>query len=343
MIIEKLRENDEKAWEDFVVKSKEATFFHQIGWKKVVEKVYGDRLKAIYLIAEDRGKFRGILPLFLCNNWPFGRKLISLPLASCGGCCTDSEAADVMLINKAIELANAFDVDYLELRNIDEKKGDFLTNKAYLTLVLDLDPAPENLWSGFRETTRRYIRKATRNNLEVTIATKDIGDFYKIYSQNQRNLGTPVQSYRWIKSVFFDFPGHHAIARVRYQGKTIAAIFLRTFRDQMMYVFGASLPEYRNLYPNYILFWKILQDACKRGFKQFDFGRSLQNSGSYFFKVGWGAKPEQYYYQYYLNRANNIPDTSQANSKRIMFAKLWKRLPLPMANTLGPMIRRYYQ
>jgi len=343
MIIERLREEEERVWDNFIAKTKDATFFHQIGWKNMVEKVYGNRLTAIYLIAKDRGKVRGVLPLFLCNNWPFGRKLISVPLASCGGTCTDSEIAEVMLTDKAIELAKTFDVDYLELRNIDERKRNFVTNKAYLTLVLDLDPAPENLWSGFRETTRRYIRKAMRNNLEITITSDDIDDFYNIYSQSQRNLGTPVQSYRWIRSVFLDFPGHHAIARVRYQGKTIAAIFLRKFRDQMIYVLGASLLEYRYLYPNYILFWEILQDACKRGFKQFDFGRSLQDSGSYFFKIGWGATPKQFHYQYYLNRATSIPDTTQANPKRILFSKVWKRLPLPMANILGPMIRRYYQ
>ena len=109
---------------------------------------------------------------------------------------------------------------------------------------------------------------------------------------------------------------------VEYEGDVIATVLLFYFRDTVIYEKGASLD--RHLNPLHF----------------FDFGRSLWNSGTFFFKSGWGAEPKQLYYQYYLNKVSDIPDISQATPKRKMFAKVWGRVPVPIANVIGPMLRR---
>ena len=92
------------------------------------------------------------------------------------------------------------------------------------------------------------------------------------------------------------------------------------------------------MYPNYLLFWELIKYSCENGFLCFDFGRSIANDGTYLFKEGWGAKPMQLYYQYYTKK-EKIIDTSKSNPKRQFIAKIWKRLPLPVSNILGPRLR----
>ena len=301
MIIEELREKEEKAWDEFVAKNHNATFFHQIGWKRLVEKYY--KLKPIYLIAKDGGKINGILPLFIIRNIFIGKCLISVPFSSLGGVCANSAIAKDTLISKAIELTKSLDCDYLELRNLKEENYRNLVKKNnYFTFRMQLNSDPETLWKNIRETNRRYIRKAKKNNLDIILYSKDFQKFYRIYSQGQRNLGTPIQDHKWLKNLFFNFPNNHSIAMAEYNGKTVAVFFMRYFKNTVSYIFGYSPNEYRSLYPNYIILWELIEDACRKGYECFDFGRSVKSSGTYFFKAGWGAKPLQLNHQYYLNK-----------------------------------------
>ncbi len=342
MKIETLKREDEKLWDDFVTENDQTTFYHFIGWKNLIEKAYGKRLTPIYLTARSNGSLRGIFPIFLYEHRLFGKRLISLPFANCGGYCTESEEIDRAFDREIVEMAKRYDVDYVELRNREKRNGDWIANDHYFTLALDLTPGLDALWKHFRSTTRRYIRRSQENDLAVITESDDLDTFYRLYSQGQRNLGTPVIGYQWIQALFSNFPGQHSIAKVDCRGKTIAAVFLRKFKDTTIYVLGASLLEYRHLYPNYLLFWNLIRQACNQGFTQFEFGRSTANSGSYFFKEGWGAEPHQLHYQYYLLNAKRIPNTSQLNPKRKRLARVWRMLPLSVANYLGPIIRRYY-
>ena len=85
MEITELQREDEKAWDSYIYKSRISTFYHQIGWRNVVEKTYEH--KPIYLIAKEEGEIKGILPLFLMKSMFFGNKLVSVPFAPYGGIC----------------------------------------------------------------------------------------------------------------------------------------------------------------------------------------------------------------------------------------------------------------
>jgi hypothetical protein len=374
---------DELAWEEFVTRNQDAGFAHQLGWRRLVEKLFG--YKPIYLMAKDDGDIKGVLPLFLVSNLFFGKRLISLPFATLGGACSDSGAVNSMLVARAIELTRDLDCDYLELRNLREEDcRQLIKYGSYFTFRLNLNPDPEELWRSIRSTNRTYIRRAEKTDLQVILYSKDFERFYEVYSLGQRNLGTPIQSYRWLKDLFFDFPENHyiAIAEYRgntvatffvryylgtpiqsyrwlkdlffdfpenhyiaiaeYRGNTVATFFVRYYKNAVSYVFGYALEEYRHLYPNYVVLWKLIQDACRREYKWFVLGRSVKSSGTYFFKEGWRATPIELSYQRYLNKSKHIPDTSQESPRRQIFAKMWGNLPLTVANRLGPFIRKCF-
>jgi hypothetical protein len=84
-----LKREDEKAWDEYVLNSNSSTFYHQIGWRNVVEKTY--KHKPVYLIAKENGELKGVLPLFLMKSIIFGKKLVSVPFAPYGGVCLKSK------------------------------------------------------------------------------------------------------------------------------------------------------------------------------------------------------------------------------------------------------------
>ena len=83
MQITELKREDEKAWDSYILESNTSTFYHQIGWRNVIEKAY--KHKPIYLIAKENGELIGVLPLFLIKSMFFGKKLVSVPFAPYGG------------------------------------------------------------------------------------------------------------------------------------------------------------------------------------------------------------------------------------------------------------------
>jgi hypothetical protein len=80
--------------------------------------------------------------------------------------------------------------------------------------------------------------------------------------------------------------------------------------------------------------------AGQAGYRVFDFGRSKKGTGAFSFKKNWGFTPEPLHYEYRLRRADGIPDHNPLNPKYRLMIAAWKRLPLPIANTLGPFIVR---
>jgi FemAB-related protein (PEP-CTERM system-associated) len=338
--IEQLKKSDEKVWDDYVMSHDGALFSHLMGWRDVVTNVYG--LEPFYLAAKENGVLTGILPLFFMKHWYFGKKLISMPYAVSGGVCADSEQIESLLIERAITQAKDLNVDYLELRHFRESRGELVARDKYFTFLIELGENPDDVWKNIHRNTTRYIKRGLEQDFEIDMADDDVSDFYRVYARGQRDLGTPVSGYRWIKQLFDAFPENHRIARVRYQGKTIASVFVREFKDTLYPTVGYALKEYRNLYPFYTLIWKLIEEGCQRGFKWLDFGRSIKESGTYQYKIWWGAQPVPLHYQYHFHKTTKMFDTSQSNPIRKRFAKVWKKIPLPVANTMGPLIRKYY-
>jgi len=332
-----LKKEDENAWDAYIHKSSSSTFYHQLGWRNVVKKTY--KHKPIYLVAKENDEIKGVLPLFLMKSMIFGKKLVSVPFAPYGGVCADNETIENALIEEAKRITEECGVDYLELRNLKPNELGLATNDGYFALILELNQNPDVLWEKFRKSMRRYVRKAIKNNFQVTINSKKVKDFYNLYLQSMHNLGTPAHSYTFFRNILLEYQEDTNIATVEYKDKVISTIFLLYFKNIVIYGWGASLKEYLELSPNYLLFWETIKHSCEKGFNFFDFGRSQPNTGVFLFKEGWGAEPKQLYYQYYLNNVNKMPDTGQLNPKRKKFAKVWNRLPISLANKMGPILR----
>src|SRR4051812_8413377 len=89
--VEGLAADRHEEWDAYVMASPPATFFHKTAWMRAVRDHYGH--EPCYLLARERGRIRGVMPLFLVSGPMTGRALISTPYAVNGGCAADSAAA----------------------------------------------------------------------------------------------------------------------------------------------------------------------------------------------------------------------------------------------------------
>jgi FemAB-related protein (PEP-CTERM system-associated) len=326
-----------EAWNAYIYGHKESTFFHLAEWQKI----YADVLKhsTHYLYAWDKKTIVGILPLVHMRSILFGNSLISIPFASYGGALADDENVLQLLIKYACGLADSLCVDYLELRNIKKSISTWPCKDLYYTFQKKLlDDENENFMT-FSKKRRYAIRKAVKEGL-ISRDDECIEDFYKMYSESVRNLGTPILSKKYYKKINEIFNDKCKILTILHKDEPVSSVMSFYFKDHVLPYYWGGSAKARECGANDFMCWELMRKSIGQGIKVYDFGRSKQGTGAYDFKTHLGFSPEPLNYQYYLVKSTSIPDLSPANPKYKFAINTWKRLPLSLANNLGPLVAR---
>jgi FemAB-related protein (PEP-CTERM system-associated) len=328
----------EKDWNTYIETSPQAVFAHHLGWKRVVEETFGHR--PFYLIAYRQNQVAGLLPLFLVKSVIFGRYLVTSPFLTFGGLISDDENAASALVSKAVQIAQETRAGYVEIRNERVYSQLPHTKNSYYTLILDISPGEKNVWdSRLKSTTRRNVRKAQQSGLEVVEGHEHIDEFVRINAKNMHRLGTPAHHRRFFHNIIKFIP--EAFLLMARKGKAFAGgTLLAPFKDTVNMPWVGSLEEYFELRPNNLIYWEAITRSIQRGFRFFDFGRSKFDSGTFRFKVQYGAEPVPLFYQYYLNKSQKLPEVDPDGAQYRALVNVWKRLPRPIVNAIGPAIIR---
>jgi len=328
-----------KAWQEFVESHVQASNYHRWGWKTVIENSF--HWPGYYLVAEEEGKIKGVLPLVWQKSWMFGSFLTSLPFVNAGGVLAESKAAETALIHEAIALAQKLKVDYLELRHRQDHQLGLPTKTNKVAIVLAAEPDEDKMLKSLRHEVRTKIRKATKCGLTAEFAGEAVlDDFYSVFAANMRDLGTPVYGQNFFREILRAFPDDTHIIVVRHEGKPAAVSLMTAYRDTLETLWGSSLREYLSLAPNMFMYWKMLRFAAERGFRIFDFGRSTVGSGPHRFKLQWSSQEVPLHWNYWLPEGNSLPELNPQNPRYRLAIWLWQRLPLPITKWVGPGIVR---
>jgi len=324
-------------WTNYVEQSNCSTVCHQIGWHYILSKSLGHTPR--YIIAINNGKLCGLLPLFLVKTWWNTRFLISIPWLDYGGIIADSEEIERMMIEYVRKLAEKEKVEFVELRSI-ESKTDLLSPRTdKVTFQLDLSPGEEAIWKNFGSKLRNQIRKAEKSGLRTEFGgTELLERFYAVFSHNMRDLGTPVWGKPLFERVLNTFENEARIVLVNRGEDTLAAGLLLSFKDHLYVPSASSYRSARNCCPNHALYWEVIRKGCLEGRKVFDFGRSTKDAPTFNFKKQWVPVPLQLVWQYQLHKATDIPTSDSQSSDINLMIDVWKKLPLPIANFLGPIV-----
>lgn len=324
-------------WDTYVDGHPEATFFHRAGWSTVMQRAFGHPTH--YLLAEAGGTIQGVLPLVHIRSRLFGNALMSIPFGVYGGILADTPAARAALDNAACKLAEDLQVDHLEYRNLRQQHPGRPTKDLYVTFRKTLEPEVEANMNAIPRKQRRMVRKGIKAGLASEFEP-DIERFYPIFAANVRRLGTPVFSRRYFETLIEVFGDDCRVLTATQDGQPVASVVTFYFRDEVLPYYGAGTPDARQVAGYDFLYWELMRRACEDGYRVFDFGRSKRDTGSFSFKKNWGFEPQPLYYEYHLVRASEIPNVNPLNPKYRYFIAAWQRLPLPVANWLGPKLSR---
>jgi len=324
-------------WDDFVQTSTDATFFHQAGWKEVIERSFGH--KTYFLYAESEGKITGILPLVHINSLFFGNTLVSIAPCVYGGIVSSDEQSYLELDKEACRLAEELGVDCLEMRNRVQKNPERPYKRLYVTFRKELDADVEKNFLAIPRKQRAMVRKGIEAGL-TSVIDSNIDRIYRAYSESVRNLGTPVFSKKYFQTLKDVFADQCEVLTVEHKGQLIASVMSFYFKDEILPYYGGGTDLARDLKGNDFMYWEVMRRAVEKGVKMFDYGRSKIGTGSYSFKKNWGFTPEPVFYEFYLVKSTSMPDINPLNPKYQFFIAAWKRLPLAVSQWVGPWLSK---
>ena len=327
------------AWDAFVRKVSAATFFHLSPWRKVIERSFGHATH--YAMAEQDGAIVGVLPLVRMRTWLFGDAMVSTPFCVYGGPVAATPEAEAALEAHAVGLMRSTGTPCLEFRGLHSPSVCTpVRSSLYHTFRRPITGDAERDMKAIPRKQRAMVRKGIQNGLRA-VSSGDTDQVHRIYAESVRNLGTPVFSRRYFRLLGEAFPRACDVVTVLSDDRPVASVLNFYFRDEVLPYYGGGTRQARTMAANDFMYWEVMRRAgTERGARIFDFGRSKAGSGAFDFKKNWGFAPQPLHYGYRLKAGARPPEHNPTNPKYRLMISAWRRLPLPVANAVGPFIVR---
>lgn len=330
--------DDLRRIEAFVDSRADSTPFHRAAWSIAVERGCGAKFH--YLVAERAGEVIAVLPLHDVRSPLFGNALVSSGFAVGGGILGEWPA----LAEEALVLAERLGCPTVELRGgAMPESGWKLDCETYLGFVQPLAEDAEAQLLAIPRKQRAEVRRALGLNLNVSIARDDaaIAEHYRVYSESVRNLGTPVFPLSLFVEVLNAFGEDADILTVRHEGRVLASVLSLYHKGVVMPYWGGGVADARNWRANEMMYYALMLHAReKKGCHSFDFGRSKAGTGPAAFKKNFGFTPTPLSYAKRALDGRELRDINPLSPKYRAQIAIWQKLPLPVANLVGPWISR---
>lgn len=320
----------------FVRAHPEATIFHLPCWSEAVERGTGQR--AHYLVAERGGAVRGVLPLSHVRSRLFGNALVSAGFATGGGALADDDASAEALADAAWALAGRLGCKSAELRGGPIPEGWRPETGTYAAFSRALPADEEALLLAIPRRQRAEVRRAMGFALESSAGrdARHRDAHYRVYAESVRNLGTPVFPRRLFEAALDAFGEAAEITIVWKDGNPLAALLSFTFNGCIQPYWGGGTHEARAWRANDLVYFEVMRRAIERGCTRADFGRSKVGTGPWARKRIWGFDETPLVYAV----RGETRETNPTSPKYRLQVAAWQRLPLWLANRLGPPIAR---
>ncbi|MFC3713841.1 FemAB family XrtA/PEP-CTERM system-associated protein [Sphingoaurantiacus capsulatus] len=334
-------DSDRDRHDAYVRAHPDSSAFHLTAWGRAVAKGTGQ--SPHYLVAEHAGAVVGVLPLTHVRSPLFGQSLVSNAFAVYGGPLADSDAAHAALDEAAWKLAQSLGLTSLEYRNQQRLRPDWPAKTgSYVTFRRALAADSEANLKAIPRKQRAEVRRSLEFGLDVRVASDERAraEHFAVYAESVRNLGTPVFPRALFDAILDEYGADADILTVSKDGTPIASVLSLYYRGEVLPYYGGGTPAARALRGNDHMYWMLMEHARERGCTSFDFGRSKVGTGAFSFKKNWGFEPTPLAYEFRLAPGAAMPDVNPLNPKYRLMVETWSRLPLWLANRLGPLLSR---
>ncbi len=335
--------DDVAAWDAFVAARPESTMCHRSGWRDVMHDVLGHQTSLLVAL-DANGAWRGVLPLVRVRS-VLGHYLVSIPFMNDGG-PLGGDDAKAALADYAVNDARRTGAKLMELRSRDPVPGPVVSSERKVAVHLALPESVEKLWaSTFKAKLRSQIRRPAKEGMIARNGPGELDAFYRVFARNMRDLGTPVLPRAFFAKLMDKFGGDVSFTAVyTAQGAPAAAACCLTWKDEVEVTWASSLRELNHLSPNMLLYANLMEQAIGRGSRVFNFGRSTPGSATHRFKLQWGGEDRTLAWPAWSPSGAGGGGASTPSPDRPAFrlaTAVWRRLPMSVANRVGPLLSRH--
>ena len=339
-MIQKLEESLRERYRKFLEGNPAANYCHDPAWLDIFKEGYGKEGFTLVSVDAATGAVDGAAPACFLSSPVFGRNLVCLPYLDYGGILARDPGVQEGLRKELVAQALQRKAS-LEIRGLEALSGmpEGLNLKVAMLLPLAPDGS-EAYWKSLDAKVRNQVRKAEKSQVSVIWGREErLDDFYDVFCVNMRDLGSPVHSKAFFSSVFKHMPGAQ-IGTAHRGGKCIGGLFRILWRGTLVIPWASTLKEERVHCPNNALYWESIRFAFEQKCGQVDFGRSSKEEGTYKFKKQWLAQEAPLHWYQFDGQGDVRTEVRHASTGKLGWVRsVWSRLPLPLANALGPMIR----
>jgi FemAB-related protein (PEP-CTERM system-associated) len=321
---------------NYLATHRQATPFHRREWGRAVARAC--RQEDHCLVAERGGTLVGLVPLTEIHSPLFGRALTSSGFAVGGGILCDDPDAGEAIAAAAWRLANAHSCPTLELRGGYLPAGWPQDMTTYQGFVRPLAADDDAELLAIPRKQRAEVRRAL--GFDLTVDLGDRAAHYAVYSESVRNLGTPVFPRALFADILDAFGDDADVLTVRKDGVPLASVLSLYHRQTVMPYWGGGTAAARTWRANDMMYFALMRHARERGCTAFDFGRSKTGTGPAAFKRNWGFEGVPLAYASRTAEGQAKRSINPLDPKYSLQVRLWQRLPLAVANRIGPLIAR---
>ena len=191
----------------------------------------------------------------------------------------------------------------------------------------------EELMASFHQKWRYNIRLAVKKGVEVRLCGKEmVPDFARIMVATGVRDNFATRPPEYFAAMLDNLGDKCRLYMAFHEGQPIAGTLAIHYGDKVWYLYGASSNEHRNLMPNYLLQWNMIQWAVETGSRVYDFrgvsgdlSEDNPHYGLYRFKKGFGGEFTEFMgeYDYVLNRLSYFIAEKGALAYKGVAAKLY--------------------
>lgn len=331
-----------EGWDDLVLRHPDSSFYHSSAWARVLAESYA--YTPVYFTVLDGDRLASMLPVMEVKSCLTGTRGVSLPFTDYCDPITNQGTSFKDLLCRVIDFGKNRKWRYIELRGGSKLLPQALSPINYSGHILDLSENTEELFYGFKDSTRRNIRKANREGVEVRIFNTLVAvkEFYRLNCLTRRMHGLPPQPYGFFKNIHQHViaKDHGFVALASYLGRFIAGAVFFHMGKKALYKYGASDQRYQQVRANNLVMSEAIKWYSQNGYRSIHFGSSEpQNEGLVRFKSGWGTTEHTLsYYRYDLRKNAFVPNCSKISGLHNM---IFRRMPLPLLNAVGKWLYRH--
>ena len=328
-------------WDQWLVTQKDYSFFHSQAWIRVLQGSYG--YHPTFFASYPTVERADVVPCMEVNSLLTGKRGVSLPFSDFCEPIVQSQTRLQEMLKHMIQFGKRSGWKTIELRFKSKQLKETDSSQFYLGHQLDLRKGRDALLANIRESTRRNIKKATRNgvNCDIERTIRSLKSFYCLHCQTRKEHALPPQPWSFFENIYNHIisPGKGFVILATYQDRPIAgAVYLR-IGEKLYYKYGASEKTFQHLRANNLLMWTAIDWCIQNGLSEFDFGRTNpENTGLLQFKRGWrGREKTMHYYTYDLRK----DDFVSSSAGGMLVSRLCKHLPLPALRIVGLLLYRH--